>query len=521
MGLPRLRDTALGEQALSEQLTVEKRPTRVAIRVTGTDAAHLMSDVFTGHIAAEPGPAQWWALLTPQGKILAEGLASYDADGFWLDIDATVKDNFMKRMRMYKLRADVSFADCSQSHAVGWSETPVDGLSSAADTRGGGLGQRVIVAADAATGWTEGEAYLSRRIASGVLELGPDFAADTTFPHDIAMDLLGGIDFAKGCYVGQEVVSRMKHRGTARRRPVILAGDGLEPGAPVLAGAREAGRLGAVANGHGIAILRLDRITDPAAVTVGDGTRIACPALLGRLRFQRFRRCWRGLIRAVSSERGQGTWHGFQTGRGSVCFRAGDLTCSTPRPVDIELSDIAHGLARVARWNGQTIGDYSFSVAQHSVLVMALFAAANPEATARDRLFALLHDAPEYVMGDIISPLKAAMGGDYKNLESRLLAAIHIRFSLPANRSAAISAGPSRRPTATPPISRRSIWPASNRRKPAVISALPKWHSSRSKSSIASSGHGRSRKHMTALSRSSPRSPWRLISPYFSELYSY
>lgn len=115
------------------------------------------------------------------------------------------------------------------------------------------------------------------------------------------------------------------------------------------------------------------------------------------------------------------------------------LDLLNPSPIDIELSDIAHGLARVARWNGQTIGDYSFSVAQHSVLVMALFASANPDASARDRLFALLHDAPEYVMGDIISPLKSAMGGDYRNLESRLLSAIHIRFSLPANRPAAVS----------------------------------------------------------------------------------
>jgi len=115
------------------------------------------------------------------------------------------------------------------------------------------------------------------------------------------------------------------------------------------------------------------------------------------------------------------------------------LDLLNPSPVDIELSDIAHGLARVARWNGQTFGDYSFSVAQHSVLVMVLFEAAAPGASPRDKLFALLHDAPEYVMGDIISPLKSAMGGDYRDLESRLLNAIHIRFSLPAIRPAALS----------------------------------------------------------------------------------
>lgn len=103
-----------------------------------------------------------------------------------------------------------------------------------------------------------------------------------------------------------------------------------------------------------------------------------------------------------------------------------------PSPLDIELGDIAHGLARVARWNGQTQGDYAFSVAQHSVLVTEVFSSLMPEADDSARLYALLHDAAEYVMGDIISPLKAAMGGDYKEFENRLLGAIHMRFSLAA-----------------------------------------------------------------------------------------
>ncbi|MBI4922922.1 MAG: HD family hydrolase [Devosia nanyangense] len=103
-----------------------------------------------------------------------------------------------------------------------------------------------------------------------------------------------------------------------------------------------------------------------------------------------------------------------------------------PSPVDVELSDIAHGLARVARWNGQTKGDYPFSVAQHSVLVLEIFTALNPNADAKSRLYALLHDAPEYVMGDIISPFKAAMGGNYKEVENRLMAAIYLHFALNA-----------------------------------------------------------------------------------------
>ena len=110
-----------------------------------------------------------------------------------------------------------------------------------------------------------------------------------------------------------------------------------------------------------------------------------------------------------------------------------------PSPLDVELSDIAHGLARVARWNGQTIGDYPFSVAQHSVLVLEIFRALVPSATSRDALYTLLHDAPEYVMGDIISPFKVAMGGNYKDVEARLLGAVHMRFALPAVAPSALS----------------------------------------------------------------------------------
>jgi len=103
-----------------------------------------------------------------------------------------------------------------------------------------------------------------------------------------------------------------------------------------------------------------------------------------------------------------------------------------PTPVDIEIEDIAHGLAFVARWNGQTRGDYAYSVAEHSLLVEALFGRIAPAAPAAWRLAALLHDAPEYVIGDMISPVKAAVGPGYGELDTRLAAAIHIRFGLPA-----------------------------------------------------------------------------------------
>jgi hypothetical protein len=111
-----------------------------------------------------------------------------------------------------------------------------------------------------------------------------------------------------------------------------------------------------------------------------------------------------------------------------------------PSPFDIEIEDIAHGLARVARWNGQTIGNHGFSVAQHSVIVEEISAHVRPGLEPRWRLAALLHDAPEYVIGDMISPFKAALGLDYRNFEDRLETAIHIRFGLPAVIPAEIKA---------------------------------------------------------------------------------
>ena len=109
-----------------------------------------------------------------------------------------------------------------------------------------------------------------------------------------------------------------------------------------------------------------------------------------------------------------------------------------PSPFDIEIEDIAHGLARVARWNGQTIGEHAFSVAQHSCVVEEIVAYIQPDLEPKWRLAALLHDASEYVIGDMISPFKAALGVNYKAFEARLEAAIHLRYGLPPKNPAAI-----------------------------------------------------------------------------------
>lgn len=135
----------------------------------------------------------------------------------------------------------------------------------------------------------------------------------------------------------------------------------------------------------------------------------------------------KGLRRADRTPR---AWQRMLSGR--------RLDLLDPSPLDIEIEDIAHGLARVARWNGQTIGEHAFSVAQHSVVVEEIVAHLRPDIEPRWRLAALLHDASEYVIGDMISPFKAALGVDYRLFEDRLEGAIHVRFGLPAKAPAAI-----------------------------------------------------------------------------------
>lgn len=240
------------------------RASRVPVRISGPGAAKFLFDVLTARVLAEPGPGQWWALLSPQGKIQAEGLITYADSAFWLDVQADIADAFLKKLRLYKLRAELDITDMRATHRIGWDP-------SADDPRGPGIGGRVIATTEATGDWVADEEPFRRaRAAFGLLELGPDFAPDAVFPHDIGMDLLGGVDFAKGCYIGQEVVSRMQHRGTARRRPVIV--DGLvadvPSGTPVLAGDREAGTIGTPVDGKAVAILRLDRVPEGSGATV-------------------------------------------------------------------------------------------------------------------------------------------------------------------------------------------------------------------------------------------------------------
>jgi folate-binding protein YgfZ len=231
------------------------RPSRALFRFSGADAQKLLFDVVTGRLLAEPGPPLWWALLSPQGKVQAEGLSVHADDAFWLDVDRSVAEGFLKRMKMYRLRAAVVIDDLRETHSVGGDPDAEKA--------------HVIGTVAEAAGWSAPDAsYDAARIAEGVAELGPDFAADQVFPHDIGMDLLGGVDFKKGCYIGQEVVSRMEHRGTARRRPVIVTGVDAPMGSSVVVGGKDAGMIGTPVGGNAVAIVRLDRF-DGSEVTVG------------------------------------------------------------------------------------------------------------------------------------------------------------------------------------------------------------------------------------------------------------
>jgi len=251
---------------------------RGVVRVAGEDAASFLQGLLTNDVERlEIGEARYAGLLTPQGKILFDMLvvrARADARAaYFLDCAAAQAADLAKRLGFYKLRAKVAIADESGERAVvaAWSEDVVlpDGALVYRDPRDPRLGLRAIVArAEAVTvGEAELASYEALRIAACAPKGGVDFAYGDAFPHDADFDLLNGVDFGKGCYVGQEVVSRMRHRGGARKRvvPVKIAGEPPAPGTPVMDGELAVGTLGSSAGGAALAMLRLDRVEDAKA----------------------------------------------------------------------------------------------------------------------------------------------------------------------------------------------------------------------------------------------------------------
>ncbi|MGR6431424.1 CAF17-like 4Fe-4S cluster assembly/insertion protein YgfZ [Rhizobium sp. PAMB 3174] len=234
---------------------------RRLIRISGPDAESFLQNLITTDIAslgdAEARPG---ALLTPQGKIMFDFMISRTADGFSIETDATQTESLLRRLMMYKLRANVTLAaEDNDGVSVVWDETAPDG--SVADSRFAKAGTP-LYRLPGNLGDGDRAAYEALRIGLGIAVSGQDFALQDAFPHDVMMDLNGGLSFRKGCYVGQEVVSRMQHRGTARRRPVLATAESgsLSPDTPLTAAGKPVGNVGSVSGSSAIAIVRTDRV---------------------------------------------------------------------------------------------------------------------------------------------------------------------------------------------------------------------------------------------------------------------
>lgn len=275
---------------------------RGIIKIAGEDARHFLDGLFTADIdKVAPGKPRYAALLTPQGKIIADFIvveaSEEDGGGFYLDCPRALVQTLMTRLGMYKLRAKATIEDMSDRLGVlaiwnGGRESEY-GLSFV-DPRYAELGWRIVLppqhasdaAAELGTSLIDAADYEAHRIALTIPRGGVDFIYNDAFPHEADIDQLGGVDFDKGCYVGQEVVSRMQHRGGARTRIVGVMLDDFAPeaGVAVMAGDKQIGTMGSAKNGRGLAMLRLDRLTDALAT----GT----PIMSGGLRLRPFKPAW-------------------------------------------------------------------------------------------------------------------------------------------------------------------------------------------------------------------------------------
>ena len=258
-------------------------PDRGVVKVSGSDARDFLNGLLTTDVTLlRPGLGRFGALLTPQGKITTDFLIteapSGHGGGFLIDCPRALAQALADKLGFYKLRAKVSVENLSDSLGVlaAWDgDAALKPDLAFADPREVALGWRILVpetlaqkAADLiGAELVDSTAYDAHRIASGVPRGGLDFIYGDAFPHETNMDRLHGVDFDKGCYVGQEVVSRMKHRGTARKRVarVKLAGPAPAPGTPVMDRELAVGALGSSSGREALALLRLDRVEDAAA----------------------------------------------------------------------------------------------------------------------------------------------------------------------------------------------------------------------------------------------------------------
>jgi len=260
-------------------------PDRGVVKITGETARDFLNGLITTDTTQlRPGLGRFGALLTPQGKITVDFLVteapSGHGGGFLIDCPKVLAQALADKLGFYRLRAKVGIENLSDSHLsnglgvlAAWDgDAALKPDLTFTDPRNARLGLRILVPAELApkaanligAELVDSSAYEAHRIAIGVPRGGLDFIYGDAFPHETNMDRLAGVDFDKGCYVGQEVVSRMQHRGTARTRTVrvLLEGAAPEPGTAVLAGEKSVGTMGSAADGHALALIRIDRASE-------------------------------------------------------------------------------------------------------------------------------------------------------------------------------------------------------------------------------------------------------------------
>ncbi len=275
-------------------------PDRGVVRVSGDDARGFLNGLVTTDTSLlQPGLGRFGALLTPQGKIVADFLITEASPGhgggFLFDCPAALAPALAAKLGFYKLRAKVTVENLSGSLGVlaVWDGVPGAKLDLAfADPRHEQLGWRILIPQELAgkavdligATMVESADYEAHRIRCGAPRGGLDFSYGDAFPHETNMDKLHGVDFDKGCYIGQEVVSRMQHRGTARTRTVRVVLDAAAPeaGAAIMAGDKQVGAMGSSAQGAGLAVVRVDKVAealDAGAPLVAGGVtiRLAAP----------------------------------------------------------------------------------------------------------------------------------------------------------------------------------------------------------------------------------------------------
>ena len=253
-------------------------PDRAVIKVAGEDARNFLNGLITTDVdKLKPGLGRFGALLTPQGKIIVDFLITEapagHGGGFLIDCPKALADGLATKLKFYKLRAKVTVDNLDLGVLAAWDgQLTTQPDLAFVDPRNAELGTRILIPEDLkqklsdliGAELVDAAEYEAHRIALGVPRGGLDFMYSDAFPHETNMDRLAGVDFDKGCYVGQEVVSRMQHRGTARTRSVkvLLEDSAPEAGVSVMAGDKSVGTMGSSAQGKGIALVRLDRVAD-------------------------------------------------------------------------------------------------------------------------------------------------------------------------------------------------------------------------------------------------------------------